>query len=446
LKSFIEKNLIQKIITYWNVYIYRATILRFGTITFRSIIALIFWSIIGNLFQAEGVGIASSVVSILRLGAFFTMFGIQTAFIKFPLLSIKKGNIIKIFSIPIILNFIASITYLTAFDYLRILVYFSRLNWFFMTFFISAIVSFFLIFDDVLVGIKKPWFLVVKEIVTDIVLFAGVLTLIFAKSSVNSPAIMVLIWGLSQLMGILLTVLYLFLKREKQTINNQIKIVTIPISEKKSRNKESIVTNKTQFSLMKFFSFSFNNYTGTLLQTIPNLITTSIIIILFNSVDAAFIYIAWSIMGFLCSFPNSLSFVLVTQKRDTTVKTLYKRVQFSFLASTLVLIPLIFLQKQIFNLFEIIYTAEYFWSFIIILLSIYSQSIFLIYISALRLRNEKGLLQILFLIQGVIYFSLLFTLKPFIGIISVNLAWFLSSLIMAIISVYLSIKKGKKEI
>ena len=425
MKGFIQNNVINFIKKYWKQDVYKATILRFITIGFRSVIAFIFWIIIAYFFDADGVGIMSSVVSVLRLGAIFTMFGIQTAFLKFPLYSFRKKQIFSISLIPLSLNFIAAIVFVSAFNYLRVLLDLSQAYWFLFTLLSTIIVSFFLIFDDILVGIRSPYFLLIKEAISNVILFSGIFLIVFSNIIPNTEISMLILWGFSQLISVLATLLFIILKKREKT-------------EKQKQYGESI-------SLKKFVSFSFNNHTGTLIQSLPMLLTTPIVIKLFSVEDAAFIYISWSILGLLASFPNSLSFVLVTERRDTTIKTLLSRLKFAFIIDTIIIIPLLALQKYIFGLFDLEFSMVYFWSFLFILLSIYPLSLFLIYISALRQRNEKGLLQLLFAIQSGLYFASIFIFKPILNLISVNFSWFISTLILAGICIALSIKRGTQE-
>ena len=44
---------------------------------------------------------------------------------------------------------------------------------------------------------------------------------------------------------------------------------------------------------------------------------------------------------------------------------------------------------------------------------------------------------------SIFYFGLIFALKPLVGIISINLAWLLSNVIVAILSLILTIRNGK---
>ena len=424
MKSFVQNHIINYIKKYWKQDAYKATILRFITIGFRSAIAFIFWIVIGYFFEADGVGVLSSVVSVLRLGAIFTMFGIQTAFLKFPLYSFRKKQLFSISLIPLSLNFIAAIVFVSTFNYLRELLEISKTNWFFLTLLLTIIVSFFLMFDDILVGIKSPYFLLIKEAISTVSLFSGIFLIVYSNIP-NTEISMLIVWGTSQLISVVVTSLFIiFKKREKPEIQTQ--------------------TGEST-SLRKFVSFSFNNHTGTLIQSLPMLLTAPLVIKLFNTKDAAFIYISWAILGMLASFPNSLSFVLVTERRDTTLKTLLSRFKFAFIIDTIIIIPLLALQKFIFGLFGLEFSMVYFWSFLLILLSIYPLSLFLIYISALRQRNEKGLLQLLFALQSGLYFASIFIFKPVFNLISVNFSWFISTLILSGVCIFLSIKKGRLE-
>ncbi len=425
MKIFKPKILWEQIINYWNQDVYKATILRFITIGFRSVIAFLFWIVVGYFFTSEGIGEMSSVVSVLRLGAIFTMFGIQTAFLKFPIYSFKKKQLATISLIPIALNILFAIIFVLGFDYLRLLIGISKFYWFIFTFLSTLVVSFFLIFDDVLVGIKSPFFLLVKEIISNTILFSGIAILAFTNFIPNTELSMLILWVVSQLTSILIAALFIILKKKNR--------------------KEEERENEKNIPLKKFISFSFSNHTGTLIQSLPMLLTTPLVIKLFNAEDAAFIYVAWSILGLLASFPNSLSFVLITEKRDSTLKSLLNRLKFAYIIETIIVVPLLSLQKYIFLLFDLQYSSDYFWSLLLVVLSIYPLSIFLIYMSALRQRNEKGMLQILFAIQSVIYFVCIFIFKPILDIISINFSWFLSTLILAGISLYLSSRKKSHD-
>ena len=79
---------------------------------------------------------------------------------------------------------------------------------------------------------------------------------------------------------------------------------------------------------------------ASVLQIIPNWITAPIVLLLFSEVDSAFIYISWAVVAVLNAYPNSLSFVLITQKRDSSIKTLLSRLKFTYLFITILAVPL----------------------------------------------------------------------------------------------------------
>ncbi|MCE7749193.1 MAG: hypothetical protein GPJ51_12420, partial [Candidatus Heimdallarchaeota archaeon] len=236
------------------------------------------------------------------------------------------------------------------------------------------------------------------------------------------------IWGGSQFFGIILTVVILLIvKRFKNNSN------LLP----KNNNEE--------VSLKEFGKFALNNYTATLLQILPTWLTFPLVILFFSETTAAFIYMSWAFISILNALPNSLSIILITQKRDTSLKTLLNRFKFTALIISIIGTPLVIFQKFIFQIFDITYSDGYFLSFLFLVLSVFPLSIFLIYSSALRLKNEKGLLQILFLLQNLIYFGLIFILRSYLDIMAVNLSWLVSNIVVAIICLILSYKNRKNQ-
>ncbi|MDD3621771.1 MAG: oligosaccharide flippase family protein [Methanofollis sp.] len=374
-----------------------------------SALGLIFWIFAARFFTSNDVGIGSASISIMMFLSILSLFGLNFSVIRFLPKTEEKERMINTFLTLIIfssiiftiLGIVAIINWVPDFDFLEenpayiILFVCFTIIWsiksIYASTFISARLSRFVLWQEVIFGILKIVFLPILIIWGGFGIFGA--------------------WGIGAAISILCSFFLL----------NKV------ISDYKPRIRLDIPT------IRRSIRFSFWNNAATILGSTPKMLLPTIIVILVSPETAAYFYMAWTITGVLNTTSLQISNSLFAEGIHENEKIRKNIIHAIYLTNAIiipaVLILLIF-SEFILGLFGENYSSNSIPLLRLLALACIPHAMNLMYFSIQRIKGEMKIVTFCYALLATSMIGPSIPLLIGMGIEGVGIAWLASNLLV----------------
>jgi len=266
----------------WADSLYRNSIYLMLSTAVMAFFGFFFWIMNARLFSTEQVGIGTALISAISLISNFSLLGMNNSIIRYLPSSTKKNiKINTAFTLVFTVSLLMAIVYLLLMNKFLYKLSFIRENIFFSTLFVlfTILLSLNAISDTVFISLRRPIFILIKNILFSLVKLATPFLMIsFGAFGIFSSV------GIALVFSTILSVIFLVYKFN-YILEPQINIAV----------------------LRRMFKFSLENYLADFIKGIPTMFLPIIILNNLGAKYSAYFYMDMMIANFLYIIPIATS-------------------------------------------------------------------------------------------------------------------------------------------
>lgn len=390
--------------------LYRNSIyLMFSTLV-MAIFGFFFWIINTKLFSAEEIGLATALISSVTLIGGFSILGLNLGLVRYlPKSEFKTQKINTVFTVVLIASLLISLAYIYKLEYFAPKLLIIKDNFVFSALFIIMVVFFALdlITNSVFTAFRDTKYILIKSVIASIFKLAAPIFL----TALGAYAIFI-----SASFGSIITF-----------------FISLAVFYKYFGFKFKLMINRQVFS--KMFKLSFGNYIASFTSSLPMTLMPILINNRLGSRQAAYYFMAMSIINLLLTVQKSVNTSLFAEgsTNDINLKGLIiKSIKFMAIFLIPSVMSVVLLGQYILLFFGKEYSTEG-----IVLLRLLALSVFFTTIngtlsSVLYLKEKVKLILIMCFIGPALVLILIHIALPS-GLTALGVAWLLGEALISLI-------------
>ena len=388
----------------WHIPLYSNALYLMMANVVIGLLGFVFWIMVARFYSVEDVGLATALISAIGLLVSFSRLGLEWGLIRWLPHSDKNAcsMINTVFTTGILLSTAAAFIFVAGLGFWSPALLFIRHNPVYLTAFvlftIASILS--LLIDHTFIGLRRTNFILAKGIIFGVLKLTLpiVLALFFHSFGIFAS------WGISLCVALLLC-FFLFLPRVQPGYRPRFTINLGVIKE--------------------MATFSFANYIGTILWTVPGMLLPLLVVNLLGAEANAYFYIAFTIGTVLTMIPGAVSTSLFAEG-SSEERTLGINIRRSLKMTYIILVPVVILilaiPDKLLSLFGVSYAENAATLLRILAISALPSAINTVYLGIKRVEKKLKVIVGLSAFMGAATIGLLLFLLPWMGINGAGIA------------------------
>lgn len=370
-----------------------------------AVLGFVFWILAARYYSPAEVGLASATIASMGLIASLSRLGLEYGLVRFLHGPEENRRVIinTVLTIGFIFSVIGSFVFLAGLGLWSPAQLFLRQDrWYLAGFVVFTIVTTISpLVDHVFVAHRRAGYMAARGVLSSLVKLPlpVILAGFFASFGIFAS------WGLGLTAGLLISLVF-FLPRAERGFR--------PVFMIKARVVRSI------------FGYSFANYAGDLLWSLPGVVFPMMVVNLLGADLNAYYYIAWAIAGVLIMIPTSISTSLFAEgsyeedKLGVNIRRSLKMVSVTLLPAVLIVL---LIGDKILLLYGSDYSAEATPLLRILALATLPLAVNIIYLGIKRVQKDLTTIVVLTMMLTVVTLVVGYALLPRLGINGAGWGW-----------------------